>query len=135
FAMGTRLYVGNLPYDTDEQSIRSFFGDGDGRQVTQVKIVTDRDTGRPRGFAFVEVTNDDQAKTAIQELNGRELGARTIVVNEAREPQRGGGGGGGGGRGGGRGGYGGGGGGGGGYGGRGGGGGYGGRGGGGGYED
>ncbi len=92
--MGTRLYVGNLPYDTDENSIRAFFGDGDGRQVTQVKIVTDRDTGRPRGFAFVEVSSDDQARSAIQELNGRELGGRTIVVNEAREPQRGGGGGG-----------------------------------------
>jgi cold-inducible RNA-binding protein len=100
--MGTRLYVGNLPYDTDEQSIRTFFGDGDSRQVTQVKIVTDRDTGRPRGFAFVELSSDSQAQTAISELNGRELGGRTIVVNEAREPQRGGGGGGGGG---GRGGY------------------------------
>jgi len=139
--MGTRLYVGNLPYDTDEDTIKTFFEGGGARQVTQVKIVTDRDTGRPRGFAFVEVATADQAKTAIDELNGRELGGRTIVVNEAREPQRGGGGGGG--RGGGRGGYGGGGGGGGyggrggggGYGGRGGGGGYGGRGGGGGYED
>lgn len=130
--MGTRLYVGNLPYDTDEDTIKGFFEGGGARQVTQVKIVTDRDTGRPRGFAFVEVATPDQAKSAIDELNGRELGGRTIVVNEAREPQRGGGGGGGRG-GGGRGGYGGGGGGGGGYGGRGGGGGYGGRGGGGGY--
>src|SRR5436305_10947801 len=145
--MGTRLYVGNLPYDTDEDSIKAFVEGGGARKVTQVKIVTDRDTGRPRGFAFVEVADDTQAKSAIDELNGRELGGRTIVVNEAREPQRGGGGGGGGGgRGGGGGGYGGGGGGrgggghrggggggGGGYGGRGGGGGgYGGRGGGGG---
>jgi RNA recognition motif-containing protein len=75
--------------------------------VTQVKIVTDRDTGRPRGFAFVEVSTEDQARSAIQELNGRELGGRTIVVNEAREPQRGGGSGGrgGGGRGGRGGGY------------------------------
>jgi RNA recognition motif-containing protein len=133
--MGTRLYVGNLPYDTDEDSIKTFFEGGGARQVTQVKIVTDRDTGRPRGFAFVEVASADQAKSAIDELNGRELGGRTIVVNEAREPQRGGrGGGGGGGYGGGGGGYGGGGrGGGGGYGGGGRGGGYGGRGGGGGY--
>jgi RNA recognition motif-containing protein len=127
--MGTRLYVGNLPYDTDEDSIKAFFEGGGARQVTQVKIVTDRDTGRPRGFAFVELANESQAKTAIDELNGRDLGGRTIVVNEAREPQRGGGRGGGG-RGGGGGGYGGGGGG---YGGGGRGGG--GRGGGGGYND
>jgi RNA recognition motif-containing protein len=98
--MGTRLYVGNLPYDTDEDSIKAFFEGGSGRQVTQVKIVTDRDTGRPRGFAFVEVSNEDQAKTAIADLDGKELGGRRIVVNVAREPQRGGGGGGGGGRGG-----------------------------------
>ena len=109
--MGTRLYVGNLPYDVDDDSIKQFFESG-GREVRQVKIVTDRDTGRPRGFAFVEMADDGQAQSAINELNGQSLGGRTIVVNEAREPQRGGGGGGGG-----RGGYGGGGGGGGGYGG------------------
>jgi RNA recognition motif-containing protein len=99
-AMGTRLYVGNLPYDTDEDSIKAFFEAG-GRKVTQVKIVTDRDTGRPRGFAFVEMGDDSQAQSAINELNGQSLGGRTIVVNEAREPQRGGRGGGGGGGGGG----------------------------------
>ena len=93
--MGTRLYVGNLPYDTDEDAIKAFFESGGGRQVTQVKIVTDRDTGRPRGFAFVELSDEKQAQSAIAELNGRDLGGRTIVVNEAREPQRGGGGGGG----------------------------------------
>ena len=92
--MGTRLYVGNLPYTADEASIRSFFENG-GRQVTQVKIVTDRDTGRPRGFAFVEMADANMAQSAINELNGQNLGGRTIVVNEAREPQRGGGGGGG----------------------------------------
>jgi RNA recognition motif-containing protein len=97
--MGTRLYVGNLPYDTDEDSIKTFFEGGGARQVRQVKIVTDRDTGRPRGFAFVEMADDAQAQSAINELNGQSLGGRTIVVNEAREPQRGGprGGGGGGG--------------------------------------
>ena len=98
--MGTRLYVGNLPYDANEDSIKSFFEGAGGRQVTQVKIVTDRDTGRPRGFAFVEVSTEDQAKSAIADLDGQELGGRRIVVNVAREPQRGGGGGGGGGRGG-----------------------------------
>src|SRR5207302_4882892 len=71
--MGTRLYVGNLPYDVDEDTIKAFFEGAGGRQVTQVKIVTDRDTGRPRGFAFVEVTNEDQAKTAIADLDGKEL--------------------------------------------------------------
>ena len=98
--MGRRLYVGNLPYDTDEDSIKAFFETG-GRKVTQVKIVTDRDTGRPRGFAFVEMGDDAQAQSAIAELNAQSLGGRTIVVNEAREPQRGGRGGGGGGGGGG----------------------------------
>ncbi|MEO6952242.1 MAG: RNA-binding protein [Polyangia bacterium] len=98
--MGTRLYVGNLPYTADEAMIRSFFEQG-GRQVTQVKIVTDRDTGRPRGFAFVEMADDNMAKAAINEHNQQNLGGRTIVVNEAREPQRGGGGGGAGGYGGG----------------------------------
>jgi RNA recognition motif-containing protein len=142
--MGTRLYVGNLPYSIDEEAIKQYFEANGNRQVTQVKIITDRDTGRPRGFAFVEVANAEMAKSAIDELNGQNLGGRTIVVNEAREPARGGGGGGGyggggggygGGRGGGGGGgYGGGRGGGGGYGGGGyGGGGYGGGGGGGGY--
>jgi RNA recognition motif-containing protein len=98
--MGTRLYVGNLPYSADEDSIKAFFEGGGGRHVTQVKIVTDRDTGRPRGFAFVEMNDENQARSAIEELNGRDFGGRTIVVNEAREPQRGGGGGGRGGRGG-----------------------------------
>jgi len=91
--MGTRLYVGNLPYTADDAMIRGFFESG-GRQVTQVKIVTDRDTGRPRGFAFVEVADANMAQSAINDLNGQNLGGRTIVVNEAREPQRGGGGGG-----------------------------------------
>ena len=89
--MGTRLYVGNLPYDVDEDSIKTFFEGGGARQVTQVKIVTDRDTGRPRGFAFVEVASADQAKSAIDELNGRELGGRALTVNEAQERSSGGG--------------------------------------------
>src|SRR5262245_49445435 len=92
--MGTRLYVGNLPYSIDEGGLRAFFGDGvDGVSVTQVKIITDRDTGRPRGFAFVELSDSNAAKNAINKLNGTQLGGRTIVVNEAREPAGGGGGG------------------------------------------
>jgi RNA recognition motif-containing protein len=103
--MGTRLYVGNLPYDTDEAQLRTLFSEG-GRQVSEVKIITDRDTGRPRGFAFVEMASQADAEAAISALNGRELGGRALTVNEAREqaPRRSGGFGGGGGGGGGRGG-------------------------------
>lgn len=101
--MGTRLYVGNLPFDTDESQLRALFQEG-GRQVSEVKIITDRDTGRPRGFAFVEMGSQADAEAAISTLNGREFGGRALTVNEAREqaPRRSGGfgGGGGGGRGG-----------------------------------
>jgi RNA recognition motif-containing protein len=127
--MGTRLYVGNLSYNVTEPELREVFAEN-GRNVVEVKIVMDRDTGRPRGFAFVEMGSDDEASQAIQTLTGREVQGRAINVSEARErTPRAGGGGYGGGGGGGGGGYGGGGGGrgGGGYGegGRGGGGGYG----------
>ncbi len=93
--MGTRLYVGNLPFSTDEAQLRELFQEG-GRQVTEVKIITDRDTGRPRGFAFVEMANQADADGAVNALNGREFGGRALTVNEAREqaPRRGGGGGG-----------------------------------------
>ncbi|MFN8823525.1 MAG: RNA recognition motif domain-containing protein [Planctomycetota bacterium] len=129
--MGTRLYVGNLSFQTTEDSLRAAFG-GDGRQVTEVKIMLDRDTGRSRGFAFVEMANDQDAQAAIQAMNGADLDGRPLRVNEAQPRQEGGRGGFGGGGGGGRGGFGGGGGGRGGYGGGGGGGGRGGYGGGGG---
>ena len=95
--MGTRLYVGNLPFDTDESQLRALFQEGE-RTVTEVKIITDRDTGRPRGFAFVEMGSQADAEAAIKAVNGRELGGRALTVNEAREQTRGGGGGGGGGR-------------------------------------
>src|SRR3954463_1097669 len=108
--MGTRLYVGNLSYNVTEPELRDVFAEG-GRNVVEVKIVMDRDTGRPRGFAFVEMGSDDEASQAIQSLSGRELQGRAISVSEAREraPRSGGGGygggGGGGGYGGGGGGY------------------------------
>jgi RNA recognition motif-containing protein len=98
--MGTRLYVGNLPFDANEEDLRGLF-EKDGRQVSEVKIITDRDTGRPRGFAFVEMGSQADADGAVNALNGTELGGRALTVNEAREqaPRRGpGGGGGGGGR-------------------------------------
>ena len=104
--MGTRLYVGNLSFQTTEDSLRAAFG-ADGRQVTEVKIMLDRDTGRSRGFAFVEMATDQDAQGAIQAMNGADLDGRPLKVNEAQPRQDGGGRGGfgGGGGGGGRGGY------------------------------
>lgn len=92
--MGTRVYVGNLPFDTDASQLRALFEEG-GRDVADVKIITDRDTGRPRGFAFVEMGSQSDAQAAITALNGREVGGRALTVNEAKEqaPRRGGGGG------------------------------------------
>jgi cold-inducible RNA-binding protein len=94
--MGTRLYVGNLPFSADEDQVRELFG-GNGRNVVEVKLVTDRDTGRPRGFGFVEMGSSEDADGAIRDLNGRDFGGRPLTVNEARERTAGGGGGGGGG--------------------------------------
>jgi cold-inducible RNA-binding protein len=125
----TTIYVGNLPFSATEDEVRSLF-EAHGK-VESVKLINDRETGRPRGFAFVDMSSSD-AQTAIAQMNGFNMGGRPLRVNEAQErprgPRPGGGGGGGGGYGGPRGG-----GGGGGYGGGGGGGGYGGGGGGGGY--
>ena len=97
---GTRLYVGNLSYQTNEQTLRSAF-EQDGRKVVEVKIVTDRDTGQPRGFAFVEMSSPAEAQAAMAAWDGQSLDGRTLKVNEAQERQGGGGGrgGGGGGRG------------------------------------
>lgn len=94
--MGKRLYVGNLSYETTETDLRDAFGTAGG--VVDVKVVMDRETGRPRGFAFVEMSSDSEAQGAISQLNGRELGGRAIKVNEAQERERSGGGGGGNGR-------------------------------------
>jgi len=91
--MGNRLYVGNLPYTVTELELRELFG-GIG-SVAEVKVVTDRETGRPRGFGFVEMSTDAEAKSAIDQLNGRELQGRTITVKEAEARSGGGGGGGG----------------------------------------
>ena len=88
--MGNRLYVGNLPFDATEKQVRSF-GDGEGRTVTAIKIVTDRDTGRSRGFAFVDLENADQTQQAIAELNGKDFNGRALKVNEAEERGAGGG--------------------------------------------
>jgi RNA recognition motif-containing protein len=94
--MGTRLFVGNLPFSVDESELRELFSQND-RNVAEVKLITDRDTGRPRGFGFVEMGSSEEADQAIRELNGYELQGRQLNVNEARERTRDGGGGGGGG--------------------------------------
>ncbi len=95
--MGKRLYVGNLSYDTTDDSLRAAFSE-DGRTVTEVQVMTDRDTGRPRGFGFVEMGSEEDAQAAIQALDGSSIDGRNVKVNEAQERKaRGGGGGGGGG--------------------------------------
>jgi RNA recognition motif-containing protein len=92
--MATKLYVGNLSFNTTESSLRTLF-ESDGRRVEDVAIVTDRDTGQSRGFAFVQMGSPEDAKAAIEALNGRDLDGRPLTVNEAR-PKTGGSGGGGG---------------------------------------
>lgn len=98
--MGSRLYVGNLPFSADEAQLRELCSQ-DGRVVGDVKLVLDRETGRPRGFAFVEMGSQADAQACIDALNGLNFGGRSLTVNEARERENRGGGGGGGGRGGG----------------------------------
>jgi RNA recognition motif-containing protein len=82
--MGNRVYVGNLPFSADESAVRSLFAQND-REVEEVKLITDRETGRPRGFGFVEMGSSEDADKAIRELNGYELDGRSLTVNEARE--------------------------------------------------
>ncbi|HEX9725489.1 MAG TPA: RNA-binding protein [Vicinamibacteria bacterium] len=96
----SKLYVGNCSFDITEQQLRDLFSPYG--EVTSVNVITDRDTGRPRGFAFVEMASDAEAQAAIKGINGTEHGGRTLKVNEAKpKPEgRSGGGGGGGGRGG-----------------------------------
>ncbi len=97
------IYVGNLSFNTTEEELRAAF-EGYGR-IERVTVVRDRDTGQPRGFGFVEMTDDGEAERAIAATNGTMLGGRTINVNEARPKREGAGGGGRGGFGGGRGGF------------------------------
>jgi RNA recognition motif-containing protein len=94
----SKLYVGNCSFDITEQQLRDLFSPYG--EVTSVNVITDRDTGRPRGFAFVEMASDAEAQAAIKGVNGTEHGGRTLKVNEAKpKPEgRGGGGGGRGGR-------------------------------------
>ena len=106
--MGKKLYVGNLPYSTTEEELSAQFAECG--TVTSVKVITDRETGRSKGFAFVEMGTDQEAAAAITKFNGQMAGSRAMTVSESRPmaPREGGGGrgggygGGGGGRGGGR---------------------------------
>jgi RNA recognition motif-containing protein len=82
--MGKRLYVGNLSYDTTEDSLRSAFSQ-DGRTVTDLHLLIDRDTGRPRGFGFVEMATDDEAMAAMEAMDGATVDGRDLRVNEAKE--------------------------------------------------
>jgi cold-inducible RNA-binding protein len=97
--MNRKLYVGNLPYETGEQDLRELFSQSG--SVDTVSVMRDMATGRARGFAFVEMGTEEGARKAIEDLNGHQLGGRSLTVNEARtKPERSGGygGGGGGGR-------------------------------------
>jgi len=95
--MGNRLYIGNLAFQTTEDTLRDAFARHG--QVVEVKLVSDRETGRSRGFGFVSMGSDDEARKAMTALDGSMLDGRSLRVNEAEErSQRGGGGGGGRGR-------------------------------------
>jgi len=81
--MGTRLFIGNLAYAVTEQELREAFT-GEGIELRSVRVALDRETGRPRGFAFVETMTDDGAKASIEKLSGRVLQGRSIIVEEAQ---------------------------------------------------
>lgn len=81
--MGTRLFVGNLTFTTTEDDLKNLFSPAG--TIVDIKVVTDRETGRSRGFAFVEMSSAAEASQAISQLNGRDVEGRTIKVNEAEE--------------------------------------------------
>jgi len=83
--MGTKLFVGNLAYSITEQELREAFAGAAGRTVQSVRIALDRETQRPRGFAFVELASDAEADAAIKELNGQMLNGRSVFVEKAQE--------------------------------------------------
>lgn len=96
--MGKKLYVGNLPYSANEDSLTEWFSQFG--TVESARLITDRENGRSKGFGFVEMSTEEEAEKAISEMNGKEVEGRALTVNEARpqEPRSGGFGGGGGGR-------------------------------------
>jgi cold-inducible RNA-binding protein len=80
--MAKKLYVGNLTYDVTDSTLEQMFAAHG--TVKSAQVIMDRDTGRSKGFGFVEMSNDQEADTAIREMNGKEVGGRTLTVNEAR---------------------------------------------------
>ncbi len=80
--MGKKLYIGNLPYSVDDQALHEAFSDFGG--VESARVITDRETGRSKGFGFVEMDSDDAAAQAIEKMNGQPLDGRNINVSEAR---------------------------------------------------
>lgn len=88
--MGNKIYVGNLPFSTTSESLNDLFANHG--TVTSAKVITDRDTGRSKGFGFVEMSSDEEAQAAIDKLHGSDFGGRNLIVNEARpqEPRQGG---------------------------------------------
>ena len=80
--MNKKLYVGNMPYETTQDEIRVLFGQAG--EVTDVTLITDRETGRAKGFGFVEMATEEGGREAIKRFNGQAMGERTLTVNEAR---------------------------------------------------
>ena len=80
--MGKKLYVGNLPYTIDDSTLESHFSQVG--KVESARVITDRDTGRSKGFGFVEMSSDEEANKAIESLNGQAMGGRNLTVSEAR---------------------------------------------------
>ncbi len=80
--MNKKLYVGNLPYSTTEAQIRTLFAEAG--EITEISLITDRETGRPKGFGFVEMATEEAAQEAIKRFNGYTLDNRNLTVNEAR---------------------------------------------------
>jgi len=84
--MSTNIYVGNLTFNTSSADLESLFGDHG--SVQKAQVITDRDTGRSRGFGFVEMSSDDEANAAIEALNGKDVDGRQLTVNMAKERSR-----------------------------------------------
>lgn len=80
--MASKLFIGSLAWATTDDSLRDFFASAG--TVVSANVITDRETGRSKGFGFVEMSSDEEAKAAIDQLNGKDLDGRAIVVNEAR---------------------------------------------------
>ena len=91
--MSMKLYVGNIDFQTSEYDLEQLFGQSG--TVTSANIIADRETGRSRGFGFVEMSSQEEGEAAIAEFNGKQLNGRALIVNEARQRESGGGGGGG----------------------------------------